>query len=162
VTTPANPLVAPVAEESPSPWAGVWIVEDIEQIAAGVRDRSRVEGTLRVAGGGLDAPALESDPAGALLQYGIAWLLELEERHRRCGAKRFFADLSSRVSSPIALLDGVRDPPWGVQPRHRPRLVATWHHAGGRASRLVEALPPEPIMIIRPDARGCCHVSLRR
>jgi hypothetical protein len=76
VTTPAHPLVAQPAADSPSPWAGVWIAEDIDQIVAGVRDRSWVEGTLGVAGGGLDALALVSDPVGALLQYGIAWLIE--------------------------------------------------------------------------------------
>lgn len=76
MTTPANPLVAQPAADAPSPWAGVWIAEDIDQIVAGVRDRSWVEGTLGVVDGGLDALAMVSDPVGALLQYGIAWLIE--------------------------------------------------------------------------------------
>ncbi|MGX6602073.1 hypothetical protein ACWKSP_08065 [Micromonosporaceae bacterium Da 78-11] len=71
-----TPLVAAAAPASTSPWAGVWIAEDIEQIAAGVRNRSWVEGTLGAAAGGLDALALVSDPVGALLQYGVAWLIE--------------------------------------------------------------------------------------
>jgi hypothetical protein len=60
----------------PSPWAGVWIAEDIELIAHGVRSGSWVDGTLGVAGAGLDGLAFVSDPVGALLQYGIAWLIE--------------------------------------------------------------------------------------
>ncbi|MEV6634046.1 WXG100 family type VII secretion target [Actinoplanes sp. NPDC051470] len=60
----------------PSPWAGVWIAEDIELIARGVRDGSWVDGTIGVVSAGLDGLALMSDPAGALLQYGIAWLIE--------------------------------------------------------------------------------------
>jgi hypothetical protein len=54
----------------------VWIAEDIELIAQGVRNGSWVDGSLGVAGAGLDALALISDPVGALLQYGIAWLIE--------------------------------------------------------------------------------------
>jgi hypothetical protein len=59
-----------------SPWAGVWLAEDIELIAQGVRNQSWVDGTLGAVGAGLDALALVSDPVGALLQYGIAWLIE--------------------------------------------------------------------------------------
>jgi uncharacterized protein YukE len=35
-----------------------------------------VDGTLGVVGAGLDGLALVSDPVGALLQYGISWLIE--------------------------------------------------------------------------------------
>ncbi|MFG1649363.1 WXG100 family type VII secretion target [Micromonospora sp. NPDC049275] len=72
----ANPLVAAAADTPPSPWAGVWICEDIELIAQGVRDGSWIDGSLGVVSAGLDALALVSDPVGALLQYGIAWLIE--------------------------------------------------------------------------------------
>jgi uncharacterized protein YukE len=74
-----NPLVAARIDQPKSAWAGVWIAEDtedIELIAQGVENRSWVDGTLGVAGGGLDALALVSDPVGALFQYGIAWLIE--------------------------------------------------------------------------------------
>ena len=63
MTTTANPLVARSAAESPSPWAGVWIAEDIEQIATGVKSGDWISGTLGTFGG-LDALALVSDPAG--------------------------------------------------------------------------------------------------
>jgi hypothetical protein len=66
----AGPLV------EPSPWAGVWIAEDIELITHGVRTGSWVDGTLGAVGAGLDGLAFVSDPVGALLQYGIAWLIE--------------------------------------------------------------------------------------
>jgi hypothetical protein len=72
----AVPRAAGPNADSADRWTGVWIAEDIEQIAAGVKDRSWVEGTLGVVGGGLDGLALVSDPVGALLQYGIAWLIE--------------------------------------------------------------------------------------
>jgi uncharacterized protein YukE len=71
-----NPLVAARVEDPKSAWAGVWIAEDIELIAQGVESRSWVDGTLGVVGGGLDALAFVSDPVGALLQYGVAWLIE--------------------------------------------------------------------------------------
>lgn len=71
-----NPLVAPAADTPPSAWAGIWICEDIELIAQGVRNGSWIDGTLGVVSAGLDALAFVSDPVGALLQYGIAWLIE--------------------------------------------------------------------------------------
>jgi uncharacterized protein YukE len=71
-----NPLVAARVEGPASPWAGVWIAEDIELIAQGVQNRSWVDGTLGTVSAGLDGLALVSDPVGALLQYGIAWLIE--------------------------------------------------------------------------------------
>ncbi|WP_433719263.1 WXG100 family type VII secretion target [Actinoplanes sp. CA-051413] len=71
-----NPLIAAPSTQGPSPWAGVWIAEDIEQIISGVQNGSWIDGTLGVVGAGLDGLALVSDPVGALLQYGIAWLIE--------------------------------------------------------------------------------------
>ncbi|MEV1076080.1 WXG100 family type VII secretion target [Micromonospora parva] len=72
----SNPLVATAADTPPSAWAGVWICEDIDLIAQGIRDGSWIDGSLGVVSAGLDALALVSDPVGALLQYGIAWLIE--------------------------------------------------------------------------------------
>ncbi|MEV4490175.1 WXG100 family type VII secretion target [Micromonospora coxensis] len=72
----ANPLVATAADTPPSAWAGVWIIEDIELIAQGVRNGSWIDGSLGVVSAGLDALAFVSDPVGALLQYGVAWLIE--------------------------------------------------------------------------------------
>jgi uncharacterized protein YukE len=70
-----NPLVA-TANSSVDPWAGVWIAEDIEAIYRGVRDGSWIEGTLGAVSAGLDALAFVSDPVGALLQYGVTWIIE--------------------------------------------------------------------------------------
>ncbi|MFG2050897.1 WXG100 family type VII secretion target [Micromonospora sp. NPDC048935] len=72
----ANPLVAAAADTPPSAWAGLWICEDIELIAQGVRNGSWIDGSLGVVSASLDALAFVSDPVGALLQYGIAWLIE--------------------------------------------------------------------------------------
>ena len=71
-----NPLVAAGIDAPNDAWAGVWIAEDIELIAQGVRDGSWVDGTLGVVGAGLDALAMIADPVGALLQYGVSWLIE--------------------------------------------------------------------------------------
>ncbi|WP_254876877.1 WXG100 family type VII secretion target [Verrucosispora sp. NA02020] len=71
-----NPLVAAPTQVAPSAWAGVWICEDIELIARGVREGSWIDGSLGVVSAGLDALAFVSDPVGALLQYGVAWLIE--------------------------------------------------------------------------------------
>ena len=71
-----DPLGAPRAETATDPWAGVWIAEDIELIRAGIENGSWVDGTLGGVGAGLDALALISDPAGVLLQYGVAWIIE--------------------------------------------------------------------------------------
>ncbi|MFC4149623.1 WXG100 family type VII secretion target [Micromonospora mangrovi] len=71
-----NPLVAAPADGPTNPWAGVWIVEDIQAIGAGVRDHSWIDGTLGVVGATLDGLALVSDPLGSLLQYGVAWIIE--------------------------------------------------------------------------------------
>ncbi|WP_305785973.1 polymorphic toxin type 24 domain-containing protein [Symbioplanes lichenis] len=57
-------------------WAGVWIAEDVEALRQGVENGSWVDSSLEAVSAGLDALALLSDPAGALLQYGVAWLLE--------------------------------------------------------------------------------------
>ncbi|MBQ1020111.1 WXG100 family type VII secretion target [Micromonospora sp. D93] len=72
----SNPLVAAAADTPPGAWAGVWICEDIELIAQGVRTGSWIDGSLGVVSASLDALAFVSDPVGALLQYGIAWLIE--------------------------------------------------------------------------------------
>jgi uncharacterized protein YukE len=72
----SNPLVAPPVDAPKDPLAGVWIAEDIELIYSGIKNESWVDGTLGVAGAGLDALALVSDPVGVLLQYGVAWIIE--------------------------------------------------------------------------------------
>jgi uncharacterized protein YukE len=71
-----NPLVAGSLDQPVSAWSGVWLAEDIELIAQGVKNGSWIDGTLGVVGVGLDGLALVSDPIGALLQYGISWLIE--------------------------------------------------------------------------------------
>lgn len=74
--TPANPLVATASEAPVDPWSGVWIAQDIETLCAGIRNGSWIEGTLGAVSAGLDALAFISDPIGALLQYGVAWIID--------------------------------------------------------------------------------------
>lgn len=74
--TTVNPLVAARIDGPADGWAGVWIAEDIELINQGVKSGNWVDGTLGVVGASLDGLALISDPAGALLQYGVAWIIE--------------------------------------------------------------------------------------
>jgi hypothetical protein len=58
------------------PWAGVWIAEDLQQVSRGIKDGSWIEASLSAVSAGLDALAVVSDPIGALLQYGVAWIIE--------------------------------------------------------------------------------------
>jgi hypothetical protein len=69
-------LVAARVSQPDERWAGVWIAEDIELIAQGVRTGSWVDGSLGVVGAGLDGLAVVSDPVGTLLQYGVSWIIE--------------------------------------------------------------------------------------
>jgi uncharacterized protein YukE len=71
-----NPLVAGRLDGQPDAWSGVWIAEDIELIAQGVKNGSWIDTSLGVVGAGLDALAMVSDPVGVLLQYGVAWIIE--------------------------------------------------------------------------------------
>jgi hypothetical protein len=71
-----DPSVAARVSQPDDPWAGVWIAEDIELIAQGVRNGSWVDGSLGVVGAGLDGLAVVSDPVGTLLQYGVSWIIE--------------------------------------------------------------------------------------
>jgi hypothetical protein len=71
-----NPLVAGRLDQPAGAWAGVWIAEDIELIGQGIKNGSWIDGSLGVVGAGLDALAVVSDPVGALLQYGVAWIIE--------------------------------------------------------------------------------------
>jgi hypothetical protein len=56
-----NPLITSAVPAGPSPWAGVWIAEDIDQIVHGIQYGSWIDGA------GLDALAFISDPVGRLL-----------------------------------------------------------------------------------------------
>jgi uncharacterized protein YukE len=71
-----NPLVAARVEGPKDAWAGVWIAEDIELIGQGVKNGSWVDTGLGVVGASLDGLAIMSDPVGALLQYGVSWIIE--------------------------------------------------------------------------------------
>ncbi|NJC66982.1 hypothetical protein HC028_21100 [Planosporangium flavigriseum] len=69
-------MVAGRLDSPPDAWSGVWIAEDIELIAQGVRNGNWIDSSLGVVGAGLDALAMVSDPVGVLLQYGVAWIIE--------------------------------------------------------------------------------------
>ena len=71
-----NPLVAPTVDAPVSPWAGIWLADDVESIAGAVQDRSWVELSVAGASASMDVLAFVADPFGSLLQYGIAWMLE--------------------------------------------------------------------------------------
>jgi hypothetical protein len=71
-----NPLVAPTVDTPVSPWAGIWLADDVESIRGAVQDRSWAELSVAGASASTDVLALVADPFGSLLQYGIAWLME--------------------------------------------------------------------------------------
>ncbi|MFC3382905.1 WXG100 family type VII secretion target [Couchioplanes azureus] len=108
--------MAVAADTGPSPWAGVWIAEDIEQIAHGVQSGSWIDGTLGAVSAGLDALAFVSDPVGALLQYGVAWLLE-------------------HVKPLSEVLDWLAG-----NPAHIAAHAATWRNVAGRLGEEADSL----------------------
>ncbi|MFI5891006.1 WXG100 family type VII secretion target [Actinoplanes sp. NPDC051513] len=74
--TSPNALLAPTVEGPVSSWAGLALAEDVDQVLSGVRGGSWVDASIGGVSAGLDALAFVADPVGALLQYGIAWLIE--------------------------------------------------------------------------------------
>jgi len=71
-----NPLVAPTVDAPVSPWAGIWLADDVESIRGAIQDRSWVEFSVAGASASMDVLAFVADPFGSLLQYGIAWMME--------------------------------------------------------------------------------------
>src|SRR3954451_13890850 len=71
-----NPLVADRVQSPPDTWTGVWIAEDIALLRQGVAGGSWVDAGLGGLSAGLDTLALASDPLGALVQYGVSWIIE--------------------------------------------------------------------------------------
>ncbi|WP_433375575.1 WXG100 family type VII secretion target [Actinoplanes sp. CA-142083] len=74
--TSPNALLAPTVEGPVSSWAGLALAEDVDQVLSGVRGGSWVDASIGGVSAGLDALAFVADPVGALLQYGVAWLIE--------------------------------------------------------------------------------------
>jgi uncharacterized protein YukE len=72
----SNPLVADRPDVQPGTWAGVWIIEDLQTLEHGLTNGSWIDSSLGIVGASLDGLALASDPAGSLLQYGAAYLIE--------------------------------------------------------------------------------------
>jgi uncharacterized protein YukE len=71
-----NPLVVPRIDQPADMWAGIWIAEDIELIAEGVRTRSWVDTSIGSVSATLDGLAFVADPFSGLLQYFAAALME--------------------------------------------------------------------------------------
>jgi hypothetical protein len=70
-----NSLVAEL-QDSTTAITGIGIAESAAEVHQGTAGGSWIEGGLGLAGGGLEALGLITDPIGTLLQYGISWLIE--------------------------------------------------------------------------------------
>ncbi|GAA2558459.1 hypothetical protein GCM10010435_31870 [Winogradskya consettensis] len=71
----ANPLV--VATQDSTNWStGLGLVEDAYQITTGIQNDSWVDVTLGGVGGALDLLSAALDPLGALVSWGVGWLME--------------------------------------------------------------------------------------
>ena len=68
-------LVAPV-QDSNTATTGLGLVEDATRITAGIRDGSWVDVSLGGVGATLEALSPAIDPIGALVGWGVGWLLE--------------------------------------------------------------------------------------
>jgi hypothetical protein len=71
-----NPLVAGRVDQPSDRWAGIWLAEDIELIAQGVRSGSWIDTSLGGVSAAVDGLMLYSDPASTLLQYGLSACIE--------------------------------------------------------------------------------------
>ena len=70
-----NPLVAQ-REDSTTPLAGTFLLEDGEALVQAINDKDWVAGGLAVVGGAFDAAAAASDPIGTLIAMGLGWVLD--------------------------------------------------------------------------------------
>ncbi|MGH3515109.1 MAG: hypothetical protein ACRDRB_22995, partial [Pseudonocardiaceae bacterium] len=70
----ANPLVAD--EEHPTAYAGIGILDPAIQCVNAISSGDWVEVGIDTASATLDALSYVSNPAGALLSYGVGWLIE--------------------------------------------------------------------------------------
>lgn len=59
-----------------SPVAGLGLVQDVSELAAGIRDGSWVDASLGAVGTSMEALSFVVDPLGGMLSWGVAWLLE--------------------------------------------------------------------------------------
>jgi hypothetical protein len=70
-----NPLI--VGPRNSATWyTGLGLVEDAEQISAGIHNNSWVDGTLGGVGGSLDVLGIVIDPLGSVVAWGVSWLME--------------------------------------------------------------------------------------
>lgn len=70
----ANPLVA--HEEAPTAYAGIGILDPAIQCVNAISSGDWVEVGIDMASATLDTLSYVSNPAGALLSYGVGWLIE--------------------------------------------------------------------------------------
>jgi len=75
VTAAPNPLVA-TRSDSTRWYTGLSLVESVDDTVAGIESGSWVDSTIGGLATGLDALATVLDPLGALVSWGVAWLLE--------------------------------------------------------------------------------------
>jgi hypothetical protein len=146
-------LIAMPATTAASPWAGVWIAEDVEQIVKGVQDGSWVDGTLGTIAAGLDGLAIISDPVGALLQYGVAWLIEHVKPLSQ--ALDWLAGDPARISAPSSREPSAA-PKAGGTAATPAKSEAMFRPAPSRLRR-----PPSPRSTSSPSA-GISHAWITR
>jgi hypothetical protein len=70
-----NPLVAEV-HDSTRWYTGLGLVEDVADVCSGIHDNSWVDATLGGVGTTLDTLSAAIDPLGALVSWGVGWLME--------------------------------------------------------------------------------------
>jgi hypothetical protein len=71
-----NPLVVASVAQPTNMLSGIWIAEDIEAIADGVRSGNWIETSLGAIGATFDGLSIIDDPFGTALQYIASWAME--------------------------------------------------------------------------------------
>src|SRR3954469_4012270 len=75
VSRVTNPLVA-ARQDSTTAWTGFGIAEDINDLIHGVESGSWIDSAIGGFAASMDALQLVTDPLGALVSWGVAWLME--------------------------------------------------------------------------------------
>lgn len=76
MTSPVNPFVVAELDQPKSPWAGIYLAEDIQLLQQAFESGSWIDGTIGGVGVAMDALGLMTDPLGTLVSWGVAWLIE--------------------------------------------------------------------------------------
>ena len=153
----SNPLVAQ-AQDSTRWYTGLGLVEDVAGVCSGIHDNSWVDVTLGGVGGALDMLSVVVDPFGALVSWGVAWLME-HVKPLKDGLD-WLAGNADEVAAHAATWQNVAKLTAATATEYAGRLkseVATWFGASGAAYREHAALHVKVLEALSTAANGISY-----